>query len=99
MKYTDPDHSKLLPYCNFAPEQPHPEAWLVGITQIADHLGTNTQQARKKIASGEVHTITVDGILYSNRTWCPNTWYASCGDGCCGPGYPLPRWLSPPDRF
>ncbi|MBN2644376.1 hypothetical protein [Trichloromonas sp.] len=99
MGYSYPEHAKLLPFCQGAPRSPHPDAWLVGITQIAHHLGTNTRQARKKIACGEVFAIEVNGVLYGNRTWCPNTWYASCAADPNDPGFPLSRAVAPPNRI
>ena len=95
---TKPNHYKLTPYCDNAPKPPHSEAWLKGISQIARQLGTSTQRARKRIETGEIFAITVDGVLYGNRTWCPNTWYACDANNPNDPGYPVPRWLAPPDR-
>lgn len=93
--YEKTDHSKLLSYCSSAPRPPHPEGWLTGVTQVAGQLGRSSRYTWIQILFREIYVIEVDGVLYSNLTWLPNTVFVPDASGPDGPGIPLPRQKNP----
>ena len=91
MKYPPADHEKLLPFCKNAPQPPHPDGWLTGITQIAAQLGRSSRYTWIQIIFREIYAIEVAGVLYSNLAWLPNTVFIPDPSNPDGPGIPVPR--------